>query len=180
MNGLPMSDAQPTALTTVAADRLARLFEDHYDRLYRLARRLTSSADAARDLVQDTFLRAVRSADAIPLGVSGEEAWLVRVLVNLQRDRWRRAAVRARHATVLGSAPADEGFEPAVIARATVWHALDALTPRRRAVIVLHELEGLEVAAIASLLGISDVTVRWHLARGRRELAARLGATDKE
>jgi DNA-directed RNA polymerase specialized sigma24 family protein len=38
------------------------------------------------------------------------------------------------------------------------------------------ELEGLGVQAVASLLGISAVTVRWHLSRGRRELAGALQA----
>ena len=62
------------------------------------------------------------------------------------------------------------GPEAALVARATVWRALDALTPRRRAVVVLHELEGLTVSAIASLLGVSAITVRWHLSMGRRDL----------
>jgi DNA-directed RNA polymerase specialized sigma24 family protein len=35
----------------------------------------------------------------------------------------------------------------------------------------MHELEGLDVKEVAVLLGISAVTVRWHLSRGRRELA---------
>jgi RNA polymerase sigma-70 factor (ECF subfamily) len=52
-----------------------------------------------------------------------------------------------------------------------VWRALRTLSPRRRAVLVLHELEGLGIADIAKMLGISAVTVRWHLSVGRRELA---------
>jgi DNA-directed RNA polymerase specialized sigma24 family protein len=60
------------------------------------------------------------------------------------------------------------------MARATVWRTLDALTPRRRAVVVMHELEGLTMSAIASLLGISAITVRWHLSIGRRDLARAL------
>jgi RNA polymerase sigma-70 factor (ECF subfamily) len=70
-----------------------------------------------------------------------------------------------------------------LIARATVWRALDVLTPRRRAVIVMHELEGLSVPTIASTLGITAVTVRWHLSRGRHELARvlnpQIGGTDE-
>jgi DNA-directed RNA polymerase specialized sigma24 family protein len=46
-----------------------------------------ANADDALDLVQDTFLRAARSPQSIPDGPSDEEAWLVRVLVNLRRDR---------------------------------------------------------------------------------------------
>jgi DNA-directed RNA polymerase specialized sigma24 family protein len=60
--------------------------------------------------------------------------------------------------------------ESAVIARTMVWTALNRLHPRRRAVLVLHELEGTDGAAIAALLGIRPITVRWHLSRGRREL----------
>ena len=51
-----------------------------------------------------------------------------------------------------------------------VWSALDRLHPKRRAILVMHELEGMSLAAIASLLGISHVTVQWHLSMGRREL----------
>ena len=62
------------------------------------------------------------------------------------------------------------------------WLVLDALPPRRRAVLVMHELEGLDVNDIASVLGITAITVRWHLSRGRRELVRILkpcaGVTD--
>jgi len=61
--------------------------------------------------------------------------------------------------------------ESAAVARATVQKALRRLTPKRRAVIVLHELEGEPVARIARLLNMAQVTVRWHLSRGRNELA---------
>ena len=114
---------------------------------------------------------------------AGEEAWLVRVLVNLQRDRWRRTAVRARHdAAHAPAAEADPGSdqESALIARTTVWRALERLPPRRRAILVLHELEGLDARAIASLLHITPITVRWHLSRGRRDLASLVKATRGE
>jgi DNA-directed RNA polymerase specialized sigma24 family protein len=66
--------------------------------------------------------------------------------------------------------------EAVLVARATVWHALDRLTPRRRAVLVMHELDGLAIPAIASLLGVSAITVRWHLSKGRSDLARVLRA----
>ncbi len=74
----------------------ASLFDTHHERLYRLARRLSRNADDARDLVQETFLRAARSAGSVPSGAAHEEAWLVRVLINICRDRWRQTANRAR------------------------------------------------------------------------------------
>jgi RNA polymerase sigma-70 factor (ECF subfamily) len=162
---------QPAADDT--ADRLGILFDSHHQRLYRLARRLSRSAEDARDLVQETFLRVARHAASVPEGASHEEAWLVRILINLARDRWRQLAVRQRSASTIahsGSDPADT--ESALLARSIVWQALDRLPPRRRAVLVLYELEGLAIPAIARLLGLASVTVRWHLSIGRRELAA--------
>lgn len=167
-----------------SVERLAQLFDAHYDRLYRLARRLTASRDDALDLVQETFLKAARSPRSIPLGFASEEAWLVRVLINIRRDQWRKTLTR-RHfeETETGLTmvlPANADLEAGVIAKATVWRALDVLSPRRRAVVVMHELEGLAIQAIASLLGISQITVRWHLAMGKRELATALKAHMEE
>ena len=71
--------------------RLGALFDAHHQRLYRLARRLAGSAEDARDLVQETFLRAARAPHAVPEGTPHEEAWLTRVLVNICRDRWLRS-----------------------------------------------------------------------------------------
>ncbi len=167
-----MAGVLPAALSSTAAERLAALFDAHHERLYRLARRLVPTADDALDLVQETFLKAARALNSIPVGGAGQEAWLVRVLVNLQRDRWRKAAVRRRHnVEPHRPAVASANAEDALVAHAAIWSALDALAPRRRAIIVMHELEELAATDIARLLGISAVTVRWHLARGRRELA---------
>jgi RNA polymerase sigma-70 factor (ECF subfamily) len=159
------------AETGVPTERLAAMFDAHADRLYALARRLAVNADSARDLVQETFLRAARSMPSIPVELSKEEAWLVRVLVNIQRDEWRKAGVRERSRALLReSAISDGNVESALIAKRTIWRALDALAPRRRAIIVMCELEGMSIGAIASLLGVTRTTVRWHLSMGRSEL----------
>ena len=169
-----MSDALPAVAVADQVERLKNLFDAHYVRLYRLARRLAPTADDALDLVQETFLRASRFPKSIPFGVANEEAWLVRVLINIRRDQWRQTSTRDRLAKValVGNlfASGDGDLEAALIARTAVWQALDMLPPRRRAVIVMYELEGLALPAIAALLGISEITVRWHLSRGRRDL----------
>lgn len=167
-------DATVPTLAQPTSCRLTSLFDAHHQRLYRLARRLAPTADDARDLVQETFLRVARTPGRVPGGAVSEEAWLVRILVNLCRDGWRRRASRAKvSAQDLAEAhvPAASDHETAFIAHATVWRALRALPPRRRAAIVLHELDGLGVAEVARLLGVSPVTVRWHLSRGRLDLA---------
>ena len=159
-----------------AAERLGQLFDTHHSRLYNLARRLTRSIDEARDAVQETFLRAARSPGSIPWGMPNEEAWLVRVLINICRDGWRKQAVRSRMAASAPPPPTDHrSAESELVARTTIWRALDTLPPRRRAILVLYEIEGAAIPAIARLLGIRAVTVRWHLSVGRRELARVIG-----
>lgn len=183
----PMPLAAPLAMTsTPAIERdaldLGALFEQHGRRLFRLARRLTNDAADAEDLVQETFLRAARAARPLPAESGPAEGWLVRTLVRLAHDRFRRRRVRgddearpdwARDDERSAGVPANP--ENAAIARRDVARALAELPARRRAVVVLHELEERDTAEIAQLLGIAQVTVRWHLAAGRRELARRLG-----
>jgi len=174
-----VGDVASLELTRETADnppsnRLAGLFDQHHQRLYRLARRLTGTREEAQDLVQETFLRVARSPSAVPAGPRSEEAWLVRVLVNVCRDQWRRKSSRRR---------LDEKYQPAagpvatpnpehaLIAQSTVWRALQELAPRRRTALILYELDGIDIPEIARLLGVSAITVRWHLSRGRKELA---------
>jgi RNA polymerase sigma-70 factor (ECF subfamily) len=160
--------------TEDAPERLAKLFDAHQRRLFHLALRLCSDREEARDLVQGTFLRAARQPGSVPGGEPAGEAWLVRTLVNLCRDRYRRLAVRSRARQELTREGRDERRphpEETQVARATVQAALERLSPRRRAVIVLHELEDRPVREVARLLGVTEVTVRWHLLAARRQLA---------
>ncbi len=80
------------------AERLGGLFDAHHRRLYAVARRMTGSRDAARDLVYETFVSGARWAASIPDGFAHEQAWLVRVLVNTCRGDWRKQVVRRRTA----------------------------------------------------------------------------------
>jgi RNA polymerase sigma-70 factor (ECF subfamily) len=162
------------------AVRLGELFDRHRPFLDRLARRLVDGREEARDLVQETFLRAARRPARIPLGAEPERAWLVRVLINLVRDARRRQRVRARAAAARPPAPPTPSPAGAAEARALVAHGLAALSVRQRSCLVLAELEGLATPEIARQLGVAAVTVRWHLAAARRAFARAVGAPPEE
>lgn len=151
------------------AGRLAALFDAHHRRLFALACRMCRTREDARDCVQETFLRAARRPELVPAGASSEEAWLVRVLINICRDGWRRQVVR--QAAPIDPPQASSDHEASFIARSLVQMALERLPPRRRAILILYELEGASVADIARLTGVAAVTVRWHLSVGRRQMA---------
>ncbi len=177
-----MSESIATPLVTLGAagqamtsQRIGELFDRHHQRLYNLARRLSSDSEEAKDLVQEAFLRAARRPQSIPDEESRAEAWLVRVVVNLCRDRYRRLAVRRRPEIVHNlEQPQPASPEAQAVARASVQAALATLKPKRRAVLVLRELEGLAVAEVARLLGMNPGTVRWHHSTGRKQLARQL------
>jgi RNA polymerase sigma factor (sigma-70 family) len=174
-----ITDLWESTLATTATERLAELFDAHHERLFRLALRMACDREEARDLVQEAFLRAAARPASVPEGASGGEAWLVRTLVNLCRDRWRRRAVRERARPELAAREEAVDAEGALVARAAVRGALARLSPRRRAVIVLCELDGRTVREVARLLGVAEVTVRWHLLAARRDLAKILGEEER-
>jgi RNA polymerase sigma-70 factor (ECF subfamily) len=149
-----------------AADRLGRLFDAHHRRLFGLACRMTGDREDARDLVQETFVRAA-GARSLPEEGTGAEAWLVQVLVRLCRDRRRRQQVRERYAAAERAAEVESSANPPDL---DLWRAVASLPVRQRAVIVLYEVEGHAVASVAVLLGVSPITVRWHLQAARRRL----------
>jgi len=163
--------------STARADRLEELFEAHHRRLYALAVRMAVAGDDASDLVQETFLRAAGSRRPIPPGAAAER-WLVRVLVNLCRDRYRRRKYRGQRRAELRPVRETRSPEAAVMARDAVRAALAQLPAKRRAVVVLRELEDHNTVEIAAMLGMSAVTVRWHLSQGRQQLRNLLGGEE--
>ena len=152
------------------ADEVGRLFDRHQSRLYKLALRLTWGDDDARDLVQECFLRAIEHR--VPDDPVAAERWLVRVLINLCRDRRRRGGVRHAYAQDARNGVPAAVHDPAV--NAAVREAVLALPVRQRAVVVLHEVEGRTLHEVAAMLGIAAVTARWHLHVALRSLRKEL------
>ena len=144
--------------------------------------RMLGSYDEARDLSQETFLKAYR---ALP-GFKGEarfSSWLYQIAMNLCRDRLRRGrgrftvgleAVDAEAARLPGSQATDTLVERDV--RRRVAEAVAELAAEHREVLVLKEYEGLTFAEIAEVTGLPLSTVKTRLYRALGALRGRLEA----
>lgn len=172
------------------AQRLAKRLPAYEPGLLEVARHLCGDASEAKDLVQDTFERALRSSECPP----SEErlrAWLFTILRNLFLDRCRRQRARAERegpldAEVAESCPSPEpGIEPTWTSITTDQFrtALGGLKEDFRRVYEMHELEGRTYEEIARKLEIARPTVGTRLVRARqrlRELLAPLIGAEPE
>ncbi|MBS0505920.1 MAG: RNA polymerase sigma factor [Proteobacteria bacterium] len=167
----------------------SRRFEEmvlpHLDAAYNLARWLSGNASEAEDVVQESFVRALRFFD----GLRGDNAraWLLAIVRNTWFTEWRRqdaaqavplddVADEAALSTLWPGATPDNPERLAMQHEdaAQVQQALAALALPYREVLVLRELEDMSYGDIATVVGIPVGTVMSRLSRGRRLLAAAL------
>lgn len=159
------------------------------DPLFATALRLTRNRSDAEDLVQDTFVKALRFSGQFTPGTN-LKAWLYTILHNTWRNRRRGAA---RDTVEIDSARVDEaaatGPEAAdtperILLRATLdadlQAALDALPEAFRQAVWLRDVEEFSYAEIAEMLGIPIGTVMSRISRGRRLLFEKLSAVPQK
>jgi RNA polymerase sigma-70 factor (ECF subfamily) len=164
------------------------LVQRYQNRLYPTVLRVVGSAEDAKDVLQDTFLRAFEKLDQFQ-GESSFYTWLYRIAVNLALSGHRRQRVRfvprsnGQYLVRRGDDPADESADAdptSSLERAEreqmVEAALDQLCPDHRAVIVLKDFDGHRYEEISAVLQIPVGTVRSRLHRARCELRDRLSS----
>lgn len=150
---------------------------DRYDAdVRRLISRLGVAAGDVDDLVQLTFLDAMRSAGHYDGRASGK-TWLCGIAVNIVRRHRRSVSRLLRRLTAWATEPPDERAHDtperdAVLSEAArrAQRALERLSDKKRQVFVLVALEGLSGEEVAAALGIPVATVWTRLHHARREL----------
>jgi len=167
------------------------LVNERSSEIYGLLYRLTENGEEARDLTQETFLRAFQSIVHFR-GESDLRTWIYRIAINQARNRWRWWKRRRRDATVSIDAP-EIGGRLGLIAtlkserpkdpeqdtlanerERALRKALGSLRRVYREAVVLRDIEGFAYEEIAATLEISVGTVKSRLARGRQELRRKL------
>jgi RNA polymerase sigma-70 factor (ECF subfamily) len=158
--------------------------------IYGLLFRLTENSEEARDLTQETFLRAFQSIGRFR-GEADLKTWMYRIAINQARNRWRWWRRRRRDSTVsldatrgetnqtLGATLVESSENPE---QQTLAHerelalrsALQRIGRAYRETVILRDIEGFSYEEIATTLGINVGTVKSRLARGRQELKQKL------
>ena len=149
--------------------------------LYVVLLRSTRNADRAQDLVQDTYLKAIRAQRSFTQGTN-LKAWLYTILQNTWRNRQRdgarsrvefdsEAVERAESASpVRGRVETPESLLLRDTLNADLQAALDGLGESFREVVWLRDVDELTYQEIASVLDIPIGTVMSRLSRGRKQL----------
>lgn len=156
----------------------------YVDSLYGTAMRLTRRPADAEDLVQDTYLKAFRSASQFQRGTN-LKAWLFTILHNTFRNMLRHDGrnpvdVDSDYVEQAPAYAATEHSPEELLTRATLdadlQAALDALPDAFRQAVWLRDVEELSYAEIAKVLDVPIGTVMSRISRGRRALYERLQA----
>ena len=163
-----------------AGDRQAldRFFREHATRVERVISRLIGPTPDLEDLVQATFIEAIRSFPAYR-GEASIASWVTRIAIHVAYHHLRKGVRRFVSLEMLpadderpGVVPAPDGELDTRRVTGRLHALLDRIKPKKRIAFVLYALEGYTVEEIAAYTGASGTAVKSQLFFARRELQA--------
>ena len=185
---LPVSSSTETQ----SAQNFDTLYKNHVDQMYRFAHRLCGEPEAAKDLVQETFLNAYRGLDRFR-GDARISTWLYTIASRAcLRMRRRRKGAPERELSLEEFIPTSDGefrlqipidgLSPEAALhnkqlRKALDAAIDQLPKKYKMVLVLRDMEGLSAKEAGAIMGLNERAVKSRLHRARlfvrRQLSAR-------
>lgn len=169
-----------------------KIYRDNVDLIYRYANRLCGETEAAKDLVQETFLNAYRGFKEFR-GDAQASTWLYTIASRAcLRMRRKRKGEPQRELSLDEFIPSSEGEFHLQIPmegltpeealqnkelRQVLDHAIAALPKKYQMVLILRDMEGLSTKEVGTIVGLNERAVKSRLHRARlfvrRELSAR-------
>jgi RNA polymerase sigma-70 factor (ECF subfamily) len=147
--------------------------------LFRYLRGLVHDQEQARDLLQETFLRAYRA-----IGTLDDPAllrsWLYRIAHNQAHSALRRRRLISWLPLAFGQHISTPAPDRTMIEAARVEAALELVPVQQRAPLLLHLVAGFSYAEVAALLRVSEGTVRMRISRGRAAFRAAYGGEEDD
>jgi len=173
---------EDSRLASIEFDRnFRRLYDSTFQILYRVAFRVTRSAEAAEDLCQESFFRLYEKNMVFP---NPEEAkyWLIRVVKNAalnyaKRKERERKAYQKAFKEDYRQVETGEGILVKKETSEEVQSALEKLPENLRMVLILKEYADMNYKEIGKTLGISEGNVKVRVFRARERLAGLLGTS---
>jgi len=144
------------------------IFEANKDAIFGFAWRMTGTPDVAEDIAQDCFLSLLKAPGSFDSSRGNVRAWLLGVARNLLLKRWRAEGrwVSLENDELMSSEPPPADWN----AVRRVAHAVQALPPLQREVVLLIEYEGMTLQEAANAVEAEVGTVKARLHRARENL----------
>jgi RNA polymerase sigma-70 factor (ECF subfamily) len=180
---IPVSIVHDEARQLAEEETLTALVSQYAGTLYRVAFSVLRNPADAEDAVQEAFMRVLRHRDTLD-EVRDRRVWLIRIVWNIVLDRKRRAKTKPETDDVseLARVLPSDGLTAEQIASAAQHHAhvlacVDRLPAKERQVLMLSAFEELNSVEIATVLEITESSVRSRLFRARNLMADLLNHT---
>jgi RNA polymerase sigma-70 factor (ECF subfamily) len=167
----------------VPREQFERLALEQLDSLYRVARRMVRDAAKAEDLVQETYLRALKSAHTFDLQFYGIKPWLLRIMHNIyvgnaERESHQPAGIDAKMLVEVS----DDSPPSTEISRESLYEnmdqqlvaAMETLPADYQQVLHLWAVEELSYKEISEVMGVPIGTIMSRLHRARQKMATQL------
>jgi RNA polymerase sigma-70 factor, ECF subfamily len=176
-SAVPKSPVNDKARQRAEDEAVAALVDQYASALYRVAYSVLRNQADAEDAVQEAFLRVLRHRDSLG-EVRDHRVWLIRIVWNIVLDRKRRVKTRPETDDVseLARVLPSKGLSAEELAAAAQHHAhvlacVDQLPANERQVLLLSAFDELTSVEIASVLEITESSVRSRLFRARNLMA---------
>jgi RNA polymerase sigma-70 factor, ECF subfamily len=144
------------------------LYEQHAEELARFMTKLLGDRERAADMVHDTFVRAIRSADQLR-DTRSVRPWLFKIAAGLAQNERRRRALIAFLPFRGHERGAPDAFDTEA---AQIHQALRSIPTDQAIALFLHYQSGFSRLEVAALTGVSEEGVKSRLARGRLNFIA--------
>ena len=154
-----------------------QLYDLYCDAMYTVALRYVKDSFIAEDVMQEAFVKAFKNIDSYKEGIAFG-AWLKRIVINQSIDylKKRKLELVSINEEITTVADDDNWNVASTISYQDIVNCIQQLKEKYRVVLTLFLLEGYDHREISQILGISEVSSRTHLLRGKRQVQEQLKA----
>ncbi|CAM1362127.1 RNA polymerase subunit sigma-70 [Tenacibaculum litoreum] len=154
-----------------------QLYDLYCDAMYTVALRYVKDSFTAEDVMQEAFIKAFKNIDSYKEEVAFG-AWLKRIVINQSIDylKKRKLELVSINEEITTVADDDNWNVASTISYQDIVNCIQQLKEKYRVVLTLFLLEGYDHGEISQILGISEVSSRTHLLRGKRQVQEQLKA----